>query len=264
MSKFFDLSGGQKTLSVFFSVVLSLVVITAVTEAASTISTNIQTDGTLSVTGVSTFTGLVTSLNASTTLLSNTGVAYFGGTATTTIGTAGFVGVGTSSPWGMLSVNPTALGSGIPEFVIGSSTATRVIVDGTGNVGIGNSGPTTKLEVTGTASSSAVVIGGGTTVTRMQKGTCDILISGPLAASTTTQWDCAVTGVQSGDTVFVQTPITNRTYEVAGGFATSFSIVGANASTTAGYITFKIANNTGAASTTPAFFASSTQYLIVR
>jgi hypothetical protein len=29
------------------------------------------------------------------------------------------VGVGTSTPWGLLSVNPNALGSGVPEFVVG-------------------------------------------------------------------------------------------------------------------------------------------------
>ena len=49
----------------------------------------------------------------------------------------GLVGVGTSSPWGQFSINPNALGSGVPEFVIGSSSATRLLVSGSGFVGIG-------------------------------------------------------------------------------------------------------------------------------
>ncbi len=75
---------------------------------------------------------------ASSTQLSAT-VAYFGGSATSTFTSAGFLGIGSSSPWGQLSVNPNALGSGVPEFVIGSSSATHFIVDGAGRVGVGTS-----------------------------------------------------------------------------------------------------------------------------
>ncbi len=41
---------------------------------------------------------------------------------------AGSVGVGTTTPWGLLSVNPTA-GSLAPQFVVGSSTNTSLVVD---------------------------------------------------------------------------------------------------------------------------------------
>ncbi len=68
---------------------------------------------------------------ASTTAISSTGSAYFATSGT------GLVGIGTTTPWGLLSVNPNALGAGVPEFVIGSTTATHFIVDGAGNVGIG-------------------------------------------------------------------------------------------------------------------------------
>ncbi len=73
--------------------------------------------------------------------------AYFGGTATSTFTTAGFLGIASSSPWGLLSVNPSALGSGVPSFVVGSSTATRFIVADSGNVGVGLVSPNNKFSV---------------------------------------------------------------------------------------------------------------------
>jgi hypothetical protein len=64
---------------------------------------------------------------------------------------SGNTGIGTTSPWGLLSVNPNALGSGVPEFVIGSSTATHFVVSGAGNVGIGTTSPYARLSVAGSA-----------------------------------------------------------------------------------------------------------------
>src|SRR3990167_4393524 len=51
------------------------------------------------------------------------------------------LGVGTSSPWALLSVNPNNIGSG-PSFVVGSSTQTNFIITNTGVVGISTSTPT--------------------------------------------------------------------------------------------------------------------------
>ena len=65
------------------------------------------------------------------------------------VGTTGKVGVGSTTPWGLLSVNPNALGSGVPEFVVGSSSATHFIVTGNGNVGINDSTPENPLNVVG-------------------------------------------------------------------------------------------------------------------
>jgi len=56
--------------------------------------------------------------------------------------TGGNVGIGTTTPWGLLSVNPNALGSGVPAFVVGSSTATSFVVTNGGLVGIGTASPT--------------------------------------------------------------------------------------------------------------------------
>ena len=63
----------------------------------------------------------------------------------------GYVGVGTSSPWGLLSINPNAIGSS-PQFVIGSSTATNFIVTNGGKVGIGTSNPAATLAISGKTS----------------------------------------------------------------------------------------------------------------
>lgn len=65
------------------------------------------------------------------------------------IDTAGNVGVGTTTPWGLLSVNANGLASSSPQFVVGSSTRTNFIVDNAGNVGIGTSTPLVPLTVSG-------------------------------------------------------------------------------------------------------------------
>ena len=51
----------------------------------------------------------------------------------------GNTGIASSTPWGLLSVNPNGITG--PAFVIGSSTATKFIVDNGGNVGIGTTAP---------------------------------------------------------------------------------------------------------------------------
>jgi len=67
----------------------------------------------------------------------------------------GNVGVGTTSPWGNLSVNPKALGSGVPGFVVGSSTATQFVVKDNGNVGIGLPSPNATFYVNGESGAQA-------------------------------------------------------------------------------------------------------------
>ncbi len=68
-----------------------------------------------------------------------------------TDGKTGFTGIGTTTAFAQLSVNPNALGSGIPEFVVGSSTKTHFIVTGSGNTGIGILSPTATLDIGSTA-----------------------------------------------------------------------------------------------------------------
>jgi hypothetical protein len=76
----------------------------------------------------------------------------YSGSADSEVGrfsSAGLFGIGSTTPWGLLSVNPNALGSGVPEFVVGSSTATHLIVTGAGNVGVGTTSPYQALSVNG-------------------------------------------------------------------------------------------------------------------
>ena len=56
----------------------------------------------------------------------------------------------------MLSVNPNGIGNG-PEFVVGSSTATHLIVTNTGNVGIGTTAPTGQLTLNTTYPALATI-----------------------------------------------------------------------------------------------------------
>ncbi|MBI5134105.1 MAG: hypothetical protein HZA81_01845, partial [Candidatus Taylorbacteria bacterium] len=61
------------------------------------------------------------------------------------------VGVGSSTPWAYLSVNPNNIGSTRPSFAIGSSTKTDFIVTNAGRVGIGTTSPYANLSIAGTS-----------------------------------------------------------------------------------------------------------------
>lgn len=74
--------------------------------------------------------GVALAVNANSGL--GSGTVVLNGTS------GGLVGIGSTTPWGQLSINPNALGSGVPEFVVGSSTQTHFQVDGAGKLGIGS------------------------------------------------------------------------------------------------------------------------------
>ncbi len=118
-------------------------------------------------TGASTLTGCLT--GNGTSPITGTGVACSSGSggssqwATSTVDSTAIypagavkVGIGTTTPWGQLSVNPDALGSGVPEFVIGSSTKTRFIVTGNGGIGIGTTSPYGKFSIRTDGNTAAV------------------------------------------------------------------------------------------------------------
>lgn len=84
----------------------------------------------------------------------------------TSLGTNLFVtgttGIASTSPWGLLSVNPSGVAG--PEFVVGSSTRTDFIVTNAGNLGIGTTSPGAKLHIQRDVSNSPaeLVIENGT------------------------------------------------------------------------------------------------------
>ncbi|MEK7101552.1 MAG: hypothetical protein AAB882_00160, partial [Patescibacteria group bacterium] len=103
----------------------------------------------ITATGTLTVSGGITLGNASTTNLSVSSNLWVGGNATTTSNgnftTTGSIGLGTTTPWAQLSINPNSITG--PAFVIGSSTATNFVVANSGKVGIGTSSPTYNFSV---------------------------------------------------------------------------------------------------------------------
>jgi Chaperone of endosialidase len=69
-------------------------------------------------------------------------------TSTLTLLQSGLLGIGTSTPWGKLSITATDNAS-TPQFVVASSSAVSLLVTNTGNVGIGTTSPATTFSVGG-------------------------------------------------------------------------------------------------------------------
>lgn len=97
-----------------------------------------------------------------------------------------------------------------------------------------------------------------TAINGLNWGTCSLIGDVySVNASTTKAFDCAVTGAVSTDVVLA-------------GFATStaagqgWRVTGASASTTAGFDTFTIANESGVTAVIPASLASTTKYINLR
>lgn len=110
--------------------------------------------------------------------------------------------------------------------------------------------------------SSAIKVGPAAMATRLSGlafGVCNLIATNyTVAASSTVPMDCALTGVVPTDGVFAQ---------FASSTATSFggwSVRGASASSTAGFITISVVNGTGGAALIPQSIASTTKYIILR
>lgn len=95
-------------------------------------------------------------------------------------------------------------------------------------------------------------------IAKILSGTCTILANTSIAATSTANFDCAITGVTPGDIVTVASQASST-------LASQFVIKGVTASSTAGFVTFSMLNLTGAAAVPAATVGvgSSTQYQIV-
>ena len=164
------------------AVVAGVLFVVGGVQAATTISTNVSTGGTLSVTGASTLTGLTSMIQASSTRFSVHDTAYFGGTATSTFSSTGAL---------TLKADLTLQND---ETISNSTNGTITLT-------------ATNLVFVGTASTSAIKVGDepdATTVNGIVAGYCTFPTVS-ITASTTGMASCAgATGVQSGDRIFVQ------------------------------------------------------------
>lgn len=163
--------GGWLTMTI--AVVVGVFTVVGAAQAVTTISTNVDTGGTLNVTGLSTLT------NASTTILSTTGNFMVNGFATTTASNGNIATAGTLT-------------------VVGASTLT-------GNVTAAGS-----VIIAGTASTSALKVGdepAAPTMNGMVFGYCSFT-DVTLAASSTDGFASCTTvpagALVVGDRVFVQ------------------------------------------------------------
>ncbi|HEY1747831.1 MAG TPA: hypothetical protein VGG11_13850 [Xanthobacteraceae bacterium] len=103
-----------------------------------------------------------------------------------------------------------------------------------------------------------LTVGSGSPIYQVLKGTAALIMSSyTVAATSTVAADIAVSGIQPGDLVFGMFATSTALY---GGW----EVVSASASSTPGYATLRIVNDTGASAVIPASVASSTQYIIIR
>lgn len=210
--------------SVVLAVVISVLFVFAIVQASTTISTNINTGGTLTVTGASTF-----------------GTDGAGADVTFYTDTAG-------------------------EEFLWDASANQIALDGAdGSVVLditdGDLQVTDSSRLASTTATSFKIGQVGTQHSVILSGTCNILADSSITATTTGFADCAATGVVAADKVFFTLATTSPS-----GFIYGFHVMGANASSTSGFITFSIKNNTGAdrIPAATALFGSSTQYWVVR
>lgn len=203
----------------FFAIILSVFFVVSAAQAASTISTNIQTDGNLSVTGTSNHTGLATFVNASSTIFSSYGPTYFGATATSTFTSAGLLGILTANPTYPLDVTGLGHFTGLVDaanFVATSTTATSTFAGGlavrtsglvydfqTGKVGIGTASPASVLDIQ-SASSNLLSLISSATFAQVQmtsyrnSATTHTLFEGLAARGT----KASPSAIQAGDALF--------------------------------------------------------------
>lgn len=119
------------------------------------------------------------------------------------------------------------------------------------------------LTITPVDSGDGLKVGSnGSTVAELIANTCTLIGAGEvITASTTRPFDCAITGIASGDILIGQIA-TSTAY--APGQVMGFVIVGSKASTTAGFGSFLVFNGTGADNKMSVRgYASTTSYYLI-
>ncbi|MFA5877746.1 MAG: hypothetical protein WC880_05325 [Candidatus Paceibacterota bacterium] len=180
-------------------VIVGVFAVVAIVQAATTISTNVQTDGTLAVTGLSSLT------TASTTgAVSVAGALWIGGNATTTAAGA----ISTQSTLTVTGATTLSSTLGVTGLTSLSTASTTGAVSVAGNLWVGGNATTTSAGAISTQSTMTVG-SAGDAVSEIQFGTCTVTI-GSITASTTAMATCTATGVTTAFKVFVTPYITNN------------------------------------------------------
>lgn len=103
----------------------------------------------------------------------------------------------------------------------------------------------------------SVIVGeNGSTLNEIKSTTCNLSTTATSLASSTSPFQCAITGIASGDQVFVTLPYGNSMSGL-GGIAMRYAV----ASTTAGFIEVGLFNASGVATTSYALATTSVQVL---
>jgi hypothetical protein len=136
---------GKNLTPIFLSIILTFAFVFAIAHSATTISTDIITDGNITVSGTLTVTGLTSLSNASSTLYYGAGLQTCNSTTGKLIWTSGQFGCGTDYNSGGLTgtTGQVAYFSG-GDTAVGTSTITILP---SGYVGIGTTTPGKKLDI---------------------------------------------------------------------------------------------------------------------
>ena len=171
--------------------------------------------------------------------------------------------------WAVMSIPRTAkLPSGQSFGAAGNLLAEQYIPYVLYNGGY-NSAKDIKTTALLTSTGTFTVGASGTAVSQVIKGSCALTgMDVSQTATTTSPYDCAVTGVVAGDIVIAQfaTSSVAVNQSFSGDNNTGWIIHSVVASTTSGYITVRVANWTGGsvAPSSVTRMGSSTQYIILR
>lgn len=155
------------------------------------------------------------------------------------------------------------------KFSLGLAVVAIVIAIAAWGLPHGAAGPTTSGITTGTNFKYGISVGSApslganpTNFSKVLAGTCTLIMGAQtITASTTKPFDCAITGVVSGDIVVNAMWATTTIPSFA---SNGYAIVGGYSSTTSGYITLLVSNLTGATGS-PSLnaLASTTAYTVV-
>ncbi|MBI5457879.1 DUF5011 domain-containing protein, partial [Candidatus Kaiserbacteria bacterium] len=188
----------------------------------TTATTTIDSAGNLAVAGTLNVTANTTLANATSSahfsVVQSASVAAFGATGTTTITSTGAVGIGTTTPYALLSLNP---GAGTVSFAIGSSTATYFLVAANGNVGVGTTSPSNTLAVQGGLYVSSHCVTADTRLRRRRRRTkadgTDLELEEKYGHGVSIHWDdeyiydeVMIKDIVPGDEIASMDPITGK------------------------------------------------------